>query len=154
MPKNSSQKPHPAHCILSASLALGLHIAEMTNRGMSTAFDVRTCPPKLEAITLRKYLLHRAIHKPKVLWPISKHDTGKNKWHSQGYRQENVTMLPLKKALAASLKTHFPNANCLFLPVSLLMVQTKHFGNDFTDFMINTLLPGVDTIKQTCGREL
>lgn len=153
MLKNSSRKPHPAHCILSASLASGLHIAEMSYRGMSTAFDVSTCPPKLATIALRKYFLHRAIHRPKALWPQTPNMTlGKPNDIVKEDRQEHITMLPVQKA--ASLKTHFPDANCLFLPVSLLKVQNKNFGNDFTDFMINTLLPGVDTRKQTCGREL
>lgn len=46
------------------------------------------------------------------------------------------------------------NANSSLLPVALLLVPKKQFGNGFPDFVINALFHGVDTRKQTCGREL
>lgn len=116
--------------------------------GQFTAFDGKKCLPKHAVSALRKYFYGEQFLQPRACSPTSKHSTVRT--HSR-VKQE---WQQLQKALAASPEPCFPDAGCLPLPASLLMVQNKRFGNGFTDVMINTLLHWVDTRKQTCGREL
>lgn len=65
--------------------------------------------------------------------------------------QSGRSSFPLQENLPA---TCFPNANSSLSPVSVLLVPKKHFGNGSPDFVINAPFHGVDTRKQSAGKEL
>jgi len=70
MLKHGSRRPHSSqYCIISASLALALHIAGISYKGKFIAFDERTCPPKAATTALRKYFYIELFTQPRPFVP-------------------------------------------------------------------------------------
>lgn len=77
--------------------------------------------------------------------------TPRHKWHSQAGLAVMQNLIPTPGGFSCDL---FPKHKLFPFTCFMLLVPKKHFGNGFPDSVINALFHGVDTKRQTCGREL